>query len=58
MSLNRSLLDAVKENDLDLVKELLQHSVEVNCTDEVCDIATIRFVFRTGNKSFPTIQFS
>ncbi|XP_057296599.1 mitogen-activated protein kinase kinase kinase 2-like [Hydractinia symbiolongicarpus] len=34
MSLNRSLLDAVKENDLDLVKELLQHSVEVNCTDE------------------------
>ena len=35
MSLSISLLDAVKESDIDLVKELLQHDVDVNCMDEV-----------------------
>ena len=36
MSLNYSMLDAVKENDMDLVKELLNYeATEVNFRDEV-----------------------
>lgn len=36
MSLNYSMLDAVKENDMDLVKELLNcEATEVNFRDEV-----------------------
>ena len=46
MSLNISLLDAVKDHDIDLVKELLQHDVvDVNSMDEVCSLDYITSLF-------------